>query len=144
MSGIQRKIKDKTRCPWVGTDKPVYELYHDTEWGVPVREDDRTHFEFLILEGAQAGLSWETILNKREAYRLAFEGFDILLRGDFGMSSRLERVVFGRKSKGVPPHWMEHFMSRHAFVASNNIGLRVRKNMANMQRTRNCWRRSID
>ena len=62
------------RCPWCGDD-PLYVAYHDREWGVPVR-DDRALFEFLILEGAQAGLSWLTILRKREAYREAFEGFD--------------------------------------------------------------------
>jgi DNA-3-methyladenine glycosylase I len=67
--------KTKTRCGWVGTGKPFYEHYHDTEWGVPVH-DDRKHFEFLILEGAQAGLSWETILKRREGYRKAFCGFD--------------------------------------------------------------------
>ena len=58
------------RCPWAKTD--LYVHYHDTEWGVPVH-DDRLLFEFLILEGAQAGLSWETILNKRESYRAAFD-----------------------------------------------------------------------
>lgn len=63
----------KKRC-WK-TDNPLYIAYHDDEWGVPVH-DDRTHFEFLVLEGAQAGLSWETVLNKREAYRAAFDGFD--------------------------------------------------------------------
>lgn len=62
------------RCPWAGSD-PRYIEYHDREWGVPVH-DDRTLFEFLILEGAQAGLSWATILRKREAYRAAFAGFD--------------------------------------------------------------------
>jgi len=62
------------RCPWAGSD-PRYIAYHDREWGVPVH-DDRTLFEFLILEGAQAGLSWATILRKREAYRAAFAGFD--------------------------------------------------------------------
>jgi DNA-3-methyladenine glycosylase I len=62
------------RCPWAGSD-PLYQAYHDTEWGVPVH-DDRLLFEFLILEGAQAGLSWITILRKREAYRTAFAGFD--------------------------------------------------------------------
>src|SRR5579863_8644318 len=61
------------RCPWAKTD--LYVQYHDTEWGVPAH-DDRLLFEFLILEGAQAGLSWETILKKRAAYRLAFAGFD--------------------------------------------------------------------
>src|SRR5262245_9337389 len=63
------------RCPWSEGIDPEYQLYHDTEWGVPVR-DDRTHFEFLVLEGAQAGLSWWTILRKREGYRNAFAEFD--------------------------------------------------------------------
>jgi DNA-3-methyladenine glycosylase I len=67
--------KDKIRCGWVGTGKAFYEHYHDTEWGVPVH-DDRLHFEMLILEGAQAGLSWETILKRRENYRKAFKKFD--------------------------------------------------------------------
>ncbi|NJP12480.1 MAG: DNA-3-methyladenine glycosylase I [Leptolyngbyaceae cyanobacterium RU_5_1] len=65
----------KNRCAWVGLGKPHYEHYHDQEWGVPVH-DDRKHFEMLILEGAQAGLNWETILKKREGYRQAFKGFD--------------------------------------------------------------------
>ncbi|HLV85478.1 MAG TPA: DNA-3-methyladenine glycosylase I [Candidatus Sulfotelmatobacter sp.] len=63
---------EKIRCAWARGDLSI--LYHDQEWGVPVH-DDRTLFEFLILEGAQAGLSWNTILNKRENYRKAFEGF---------------------------------------------------------------------
>jgi DNA-3-methyladenine glycosylase I len=67
-------MTDPTRCPWAGTD-PLYVAYHDEEWGVPVH-DDRTLFEFLILEGAQAGLSWLTILRKRDAYRRAFAGFN--------------------------------------------------------------------
>ena len=61
------------RCAWAGED-PLVTGYHDTEWGVPAH-DDRTLFEFLVLEGAQAGLSWRTILNKRDAYRRAFAGF---------------------------------------------------------------------
>jgi DNA-3-methyladenine glycosylase I len=63
-----------TRCPWCGTD-PLYVAYHDAEWGVPLH-DERRLFELLILEGAQAGLSWLTILRKREGYRRAFDGFD--------------------------------------------------------------------
>lgn len=63
------------RCSWVPDDDPLYAEYHDREWGVPVH-DDRTLFEFLILEGAQAGLSWRTILGRREAYRQAFAQFD--------------------------------------------------------------------
>ena len=62
------------RCPWCGTE-PAYVAYHDHEWGVP-EHDDRRLFEFLVLEGAQAGLSWLTILKKRENYRQAFHGFD--------------------------------------------------------------------
>src|SRR5438105_1195258 len=64
----------RKRCGWAGVD-PLYVRYHDLEWGVPVHHD-RTLFEFLILEGAQAGLSWITILRKREAYRRAFARFD--------------------------------------------------------------------
>ncbi|MGB4191287.1 MAG: DNA-3-methyladenine glycosylase I [Rickettsiales bacterium] len=63
------------RCDWVGINKPHYEKYHDEEWGMPVH-DEVKHFEMLILEGAQAGLNWETILKKREGYRRAFKNFD--------------------------------------------------------------------
>lgn len=65
----------ENRCPWAYGPSPLYVRYHDEEWGVPVY-DDRKQFEFLILEGAQAGLSWATILNRREGYRKAFAGFD--------------------------------------------------------------------
>lgn len=67
-------MAEKKRCPWC-LKSDLYIRYHDEEWGVPVH-DDRTHFEFLILEGAQAGLSWSTILNKREGYRKCFADFD--------------------------------------------------------------------
>ena len=66
--------RQKQRCAWPGND-PLYCAYHDEEWGVPLHDDQRL-FEFLILEGAQAGLSWITILRKRENYRAAFDGFD--------------------------------------------------------------------
>ena len=69
---MSRKIK---RCAWAGESSENYIRYHDEEWGVPVT-DDRRQFEFLILEGAQAGLSWSTILNKREGYRRNFADFD--------------------------------------------------------------------
>jgi DNA-3-methyladenine glycosylase I len=65
---------EKFRCPWCGQDE-IYRRYHDEEWGVPVT-DDRLLFEFLVLEGAQAGLSWLTILKKRQGYRAAFKDFD--------------------------------------------------------------------
>jgi DNA-3-methyladenine glycosylase I len=74
-------ISEVVRCPWaVGAE---YEAYHDLEWGVPVH-DDRVLFEFLILEGAQAGLSWSTILKKRENYREAFDGFDPTVVAKYG------------------------------------------------------------
>ena len=66
----------KTRCAWVPKDKPDYAHYHDTEWGVPVHDDQKL-FEMLILEGAQAGLSWYTILKRRDGYRKAFKNFDV-------------------------------------------------------------------
>jgi DNA-3-methyladenine glycosylase I len=72
-----------TRCRWVANGNDLYVRYHDTEWGVPAR-DDATQFEFLILEGAQAGLSWSTILNKREGYRRAFADFDAEKIARFG------------------------------------------------------------
>ena len=68
------RTKEVSRCWWPGSD-PLYIAYHDTEWGVPVH-DDRKLFEFLVLEGAQAGLSWITILRKRESYRRALSDFD--------------------------------------------------------------------
>jgi DNA-3-methyladenine glycosylase I len=70
-------MRNKTRCAWAGAD-PSMIAYHDKEWGVPVH-DDRILFELLILEGAQAGLTWKTVLNKRENYRRAFSGFDPVL-----------------------------------------------------------------
>ncbi len=71
------------RCDWASLDDPQMREYHDSEWGVPVH-DDRRHFEFLVLEGAQAGLSWSTILHKRDGYRRAFRGFDPAVVARFG------------------------------------------------------------
>src|SRR5215211_7501919 len=81
--------KKTTRCWWAGDD-PLYVAYHDSEWGVPVH-DDRKLFEFLILEGAQAGLSWITILRRREGYRQAFAGFDpeVVARYDEAKAAQL-------------------------------------------------------
>ena len=79
----------KTRCAWARNDLAI--AYHDREWGVPVH-DDRTFFEFLILEGAQAGLSWDTILQKRERYREVFHGFDAA-RVARMTPARLERIL---------------------------------------------------
>ncbi len=80
-----------TRCPWsLGVDE-AYQRYHDDEWGVPVR-DDAKHFEFLLLESAQAGLSWAIVLRKREGYRRAFAGFDAERVARFNSRS-VERLV---------------------------------------------------
>jgi DNA-3-methyladenine glycosylase I len=82
-------VDKETRCGWART--PLSIAYHDAEWGVPVH-DDRVLFEFLTLEGAQAGLSWETILKKREAYRAAFCGFDPVAVARF-TPARVERLL---------------------------------------------------
>ena len=83
--------KTLTRCTWAGTTKDFYIAYHDDEWGVPVH-DDRVFFEFLILEGAQAGLSWETILKKRDAYREAYDNFDPALVARYN-AKRVEKLL---------------------------------------------------
>lgn len=80
-----------TRCPWSDSKDPDYLLYHDDEWGVPVY-DDRTQFEFLILESAQAGLSWSTVLRKRAGYRQAFAQFDVEKVARFNKRS-VERLI---------------------------------------------------
>lgn len=79
-------VPEPTRCAWAGSD-PLYRAYHDREWGVPV-DDDRRLFEFLVLEGMQAGLSWLTILRKRENFRRAFAEFDPARVAAFGPEDR--------------------------------------------------------
>jgi DNA-3-methyladenine glycosylase I len=80
-----------TRCSWVPAEDPLYIAYHDEEWGVPER-DDRALFELLNLEGAQAGLSWSTILRKREGYRRAFAGWEVERIAQFGAAD-VDRLV---------------------------------------------------
>lgn len=89
-------MKSKKRCAWVKEGDTLYEKYHDTEWGRPVR-DDLKMFEFLVLESAQAGLSWLTVLRKRENYRKAFAGFDPKKVAKFGERD----VVRLLKNKGI-------------------------------------------
>lgn len=84
------KKQEKQRCHWCGSE-PLYVAYHDEEWGVPVR-DDRRMFEFLTLESAQAGLSWLTILRKREGYRKAFADFDAEKVARFG-EKKMEKLL---------------------------------------------------
>jgi DNA-3-methyladenine glycosylase I len=86
VSRVKRHEDGKLRCAWCTTD-PEYVAYHDEEWGVAVH-DDRRLFEMLCLEGAQAGLSWLTILRKREAYRRAFDGFDAEAMARYGAAKR--------------------------------------------------------
>ena len=85
---MQKKL---TRCAWAGEVSLPYIAYHDEEWGVPAW-DDKTQFEFLILEGAQAGLSWSTILNKREGYRKNFADFDVSKVARF-TNKRIEKIL---------------------------------------------------
>ena len=89
------EVDGLTRCAWV-TDDPLYLEYHDLEWGVPAH-DDRTLFEFLVLEGAQAGLSWLTILKKRAAYREAFDLFDVEKVASYGEAKVAELL----ENKGI-------------------------------------------
>jgi DNA-3-methyladenine glycosylase I len=122
-------MKSKTRCAWVPEDKPDYVEYHDTEWGVPVH-DDRHLFEMLILEGAQAGLSWYTILRRRAGYRAAFKNFDaakvgrmtdaqlktVLAKGDI-IRNRL-KVFSTRQNARVVLSIQKEFGSFDAYVWS--------------------------
>jgi len=97
----QSQNSTKTRCAWVGDD-PLYIEYHDTEWGVPAH-DDKTQFEFLTLESAQAGLSWLTILKRREGYRQVFHNFDVqkvsLVTEDEIQSALLDPGIIRNKLK---------------------------------------------
>lgn len=81
----------KVRCPWANPKNPAYIHYHDCEWGVPVH-DDHVLFEMLILEGFQAGLSWECVLNKREGFRRAFDNFDLDKVAGYG-EDKLEELA---------------------------------------------------
>lgn len=100
-------MKEVVRCPWcLGFDQ--YIKYHDEEWGVPVH-DDRIHFEFLILEGAQAGLSWSTILKKREGYAKAFAGFDPAKVARF-TDSKLEKILL---DPGIVRNRLKVFAARN-------------------------------
>lgn len=87
---------ERKRCNWVNLNNPLYVAYHDNEWGKPLHDDQRL-FELLILEGFQAGLSWETILNKRENFRKAFKGFDPKVVANFGTDD-VERLM---NDKGI-------------------------------------------
>jgi DNA-3-methyladenine glycosylase I len=89
------KTTELERCPWSAAGDDAYRSYHDTEWGVPVHDDAR-QFEFLVLESAQAGLSWSTILRKRDGYRRAFAGFDAARVARFNRRSVQRLLVDSR------------------------------------------------
>jgi DNA-3-methyladenine glycosylase I len=114
--GARLHADGKRRCAWC-PDDPLYVAYHDTEWGVPVH-DDRRLFEMLCLEGAQAGLSWITVLRKRETYRLAFDGFDA------------EKMVNYRAAKRArllrDPGIIRNRLKVDAFIANAAAYLKIR------------------
>ena len=118
-----------TRCSWVNVDHVLMREYHDREWGVPAH-DDRTHFEFLILEAAQAGLSWSIVLNKRDGYRRAFSDFNpekvaryserTSVSGGAGRTRQLRRVLLAIRRR--PP--ATESMENHAPDSHHDAGVR--------------------
>ncbi len=119
----------KKRCAWVRGDNPLMLAYHDREWGVPVH-DDRKHFEFLILEGAQAGLSWSTILNRREGYRRAFADFDPEKVARF-TAQRIEKLL-------QDPSIIRNRLKIESCVKNARAFLKVQEEFGNFDDF--CWR----
>jgi DNA-3-methyladenine glycosylase I len=118
-----------TRCAWVSASDPLMLEYHDREWGVPVH-DDRKHFEFLVLEAAQAGLSWAIVLRKREGYRRAFEGFD---------PEKVARFTARRITKLVAnPEIIRNRMKIEAAVRNARAFLAVQEEFGSFDSY--CWR----
>jgi DNA-3-methyladenine glycosylase I len=117
--GAQRHADGKLRCAWCGTD-PLYLAYHDTEWGVPVHADHRL-FEMLCLEGAQAGLSWLTILRKRETYRMAFDGFDAEKMARYGAAKRSRLLA--------DPGIVRNRLKVDAFISNAKAYLQIRASL---------------
>ncbi len=110
------QLDGKIRCTWCLSD-PIYIRYHDREWGVPV-QNDRKWFEFLVLEGAQAGLSWITILRKREAYRNAFDNFDYNKVAEYG-ERKIQSLL---KDEGI----VRNRLKIRGAVQNANAFLRIR------------------
>ncbi len=108
----------KTRCEWVSGGNQLYHEYHDDEWGVPVH-DDQLLFEFLILEGAQAGLSWATVLNKREGYITAFDNFDVEKVAKYDQS-KIDSLL-------VNPEIIRNKLKVNATVVNANLFLQMQK-----------------
>jgi DNA-3-methyladenine glycosylase I len=114
--GAQRHADGKLRCAWCPED-PLYLAYHDTEWGVPVHADNKL-FEMLCLEGAQAGLSWLTILRKRDTYRKAFDGFDAEKIARYGAAKRRRLLQ--------DPGIVRNRLKVDAFIANAKAYLEIR------------------
>ena len=123
MTRIRKAAQSPSRCAWPRTELSI--RYHDEEWGVPVH-DDRTLFEFLILEGAQAGLSWETILNKRENYRAAFGNFDANRVAGYE-KRKLAQLL---KNPGI----VRNRLKIHATIENAKAFLKVRKEFGSFDR----------
>jgi DNA-3-methyladenine glycosylase I len=117
VSGVVKHPDGKFRCAWCGTD-PLYVSYHDKEWGVPLH-DERKLFEMLCLEGAQAGLSWSTILRKRDNYRRAFDGFDATKIARY----KAPRVARLMKDAGI----VRNRLKVHAFIENAKALLALQK-----------------
>jgi DNA-3-methyladenine glycosylase I len=112
-----RHTDGRWRCAWCGTD-PLYVAYHDREWGVPLKDDAKL-FEMLCLEGAQAGLSWITVLRKREHYRRAFAGFD---------AARMSRFTAARRARLMQdPGIVRNRLKIEAFVLNARAYLKLRE-----------------
>ena len=117
------------RCSWVNVDDPLMLRYHDREWGVPVH-DDRKHFEFLVLEAAQAGLSWTIVLKKREGYRRAFDRFD---------PEKVARFSVGRiKKLALNPEIIRNRMKIEAAVRNARAFIKVQEEFETFDSY--CWR----
>jgi DNA-3-methyladenine glycosylase I len=115
--------KELTRCPWPTDERYIH--YHDTEWGVPVH-DDRVLFEYLILEGAQAGLSWNTVLKKRENYRAAFDQFDVPKIARYGDRKIAELMA----NAGI----IRNRLKIHATIQNAKSFLRVQEEFGNFDK----------
>lgn len=139
---MARKLK---RCQWAQGNGENYLAYHDNEWGVPVY-DDETHFEFLILEGAQAGLSWSTILNKRDGYRKNFANFNVQKVARF-TPGRIEKILLDSSI-------VRNRLKVNSVVTNARCFIKVQKEFGsfseyiwgfvNHRPIQNCWKRDAD
>jgi DNA-3-methyladenine glycosylase I len=122
-------VKQAKRCFWAGESDPLMLEYHDREWGVPVH-DDRTHFEFLVLEGAQAGLSWSIVLRKREGYRRAFSDFEPEKVARY-TAKRIEKLI-------LDPEIVRNRMKIESTVHNAKAFLAVQREFGSFDEY--CWR----